>query len=100
LNSGDVLSRPSKKGKRFIINHVSSGNGFLSEAEDIFIGNMQSKDYHQEMNSKHFEEWFQTFLTYAVDKSVIILDMAKYHRRITKDTKNPTTSWNKTKIID
>ena len=34
------------------------------------------------------------------DKSVVIIDNAKYHSRFTDESKKPTTSWKKQEIID
>lgn len=52
------------------------------------------------MNQKHFEEWFSEVLVAIPNKSVIVVDRAKYHRRVTDETKNPTTQWRKQDIID
>lgn len=95
-----MSSKPSGKGGRIIISHVGSNDGFLEGCGDIFIGNMNSEDYHQEMNSEHFEYWFRKFIQLVPNNSAIVLDRAKYHRRITEETKNPTTCWVKPKIIE
>ena len=49
------LNVPSGAGKRLIINHIGSENGFLEGAGEIFVGKKDG-DYHHEMNSEHFEE--------------------------------------------
>ena len=49
---------PSGKGKRLIILHAGWKGGFLPGCELVFVGNTKSHDYHDEMNAKHFEEWW------------------------------------------
>ena len=52
------LNVPSGAGKRLIINHIGSENGFLEGVGEIFVGKKDSADYHHEMNSVHFEDWW------------------------------------------
>ena len=53
-----MAETPSGKGKRLILLHVGSNEGFLSEeCKLLFVGRKDSADYHAEMNSEHFEEW-------------------------------------------
>ncbi len=34
-------------------------DGWIPECDDIFIGKKKKEaDYHSEMNTKHFNEWF------------------------------------------
>lgn len=67
-----------------------------------FIGDKSKKkqDYHTEMNSEHFEEFFGEILEFIPEKSCIVIDMASYHRRITEESRNPTTRYRKQEIID
>lgn len=54
------IRKPSGKGSRLIILHAGSESGWIDGAALVF----QSKklkatgDYHDEMTSEHFEEWF------------------------------------------
>lgn len=49
---------------------------------------------------QHYEECLGEVLKLIPDKSVIVLDQASYHKRITEETKNPTTAFRKQEIID
>ena len=95
------LNVPSGSGKRLIINHLGSKNGFLDSCGECFVGKKDSGDYHNEMNSTHFEWWWESkVLPSLPDKSVVLIDNAKYHSRQTDDSKKPTTSWRKQEIKD
>ncbi|KAL4708513.1 hypothetical protein ACJJTC_014121 [Scirpophaga incertulas] len=52
------LKGPSGKGKRLIILHIGNEDGFVENGHLIFESKRGDGDYHQEMNSKIFEEWF------------------------------------------
>ena len=53
------------------------------------------------MNGPHFEDWFEKKVLPALpDKSVVVMDNAKYHSRMTEESKRPTTSWRKAEIQD
>ena len=41
---------PSGKGKRLIILHAGSANGWIPDAELVFVGKKDTSDYHGEMN--------------------------------------------------
>jgi transposase len=76
------LKVPVGKGSRLIICHAGSAkHGFLEGAGLIF----QSKkarantDYHQEMNSEVFKEWFIDMLRGLEEGCVIVMDNASYH---------------------
>lgn len=64
---------------------------------NVFI--LGTADYHKEMNSQHFENWWiHSVLPNVCNKSVIIIDNASYHSRQTDESRNPTTSWRKANI--
>lgn len=86
------LTAPTGKGKRLIITHIGSEDGFVPDAADIFIGR-KSGDYHEEMDGNHFEKWFENILPKLKPKSVIVMDNASYHS--VKMEKIPTNSWKK-----
>ena len=93
------LKVPSGKGCRFIINHLGSKNGFLKDCGGCFVGKKDSADYHSEMNSPHFKKWLvETVLPKMPDKTVLVIDNARYHSCQTKDSKKPTANWRKAKI--
>ena len=85
---------------RIIVNHIGGEDGFLDGAEDVFISKKDSSDYHGSMNAEHFNEWFRNVLTIIPDKSVIVLDMAPYHRKRVPGTIMPKMSWLKSKIVE
>lgn len=46
--------RPSGKGKRLIVLHAGSENGWVSKAELVFESKKSTGDYHNEMNSERY----------------------------------------------
>lgn len=91
------LPSPSGKGKRLIITHIGSDSGFVDGGLDIFESN-KNKDYHEDMNSERFENWFTKILSQLKNNCVIVMDNAPYHSR--KVEKIPNTSWRKQQIVD
>ena len=86
-------------GKRFVILHAGTRNGFVSNASLIFSSNCDSVDYHNCMNSATFEKWVaEQLIPNLEEPSLIILDNASYHSRLVD--KNPTNSWKKEEIIE
>lgn len=82
------------------MNAFGSESGFLENTTEVFIGQKDSKDYHREMNTKHFTEWLgKSVIPNVPKKSILVLDRATYHRAVCEETKNPTTSWRKSEII-
>lgn len=96
------LKTPSGAGKRVIACHVGSEDGFLEGVgvELCFVGRKGSADYHNEMNSRHYTERFQNVIEKIPDKSAIVIDRAPYHTMGTEDSKNPSTSWLKSEIVE
>lgn len=90
---------PSGAGKRIIILHIGSEEGFLNGAELCFIGKKNTGDYHNEMNSSHYEEWFEKVLRLLPQRSAVVIDQAPYHTMVDPATKNPNMSWRKDRII-
>ena len=82
---------PSGKGRRLIILHAGTSGGWIPECELVFLSKTKSDDYHDEMNAKHFLEWFeQSLLPHIPPKSIIVMDQAKYHNTVVE--KVPTKS--------
>lgn len=93
------LNVPSGSGKRLIINHIGSEDGFLENCAEVFEGNKKSADYHHEMNAPHYEYWWEEKVLPALpNQSVVLIDNAKYHTRQTDDSKTPTSQWLKDDI--
>ena len=61
---------PSGKGKRPIIQHAGWKGGFLPGCELVFVGNTKSHDYHDEMNAKHFAEWWRQKLLSSIKQHI------------------------------
>jgi len=73
----------SGEGSRLIVCHVMSEDGMLEGADDVFIGQKNSPDYHSEMNGIHFEEFIKLkVLPRLPNKSLLVMDKASYHMRI------------------
>ena len=85
--------RLSGKGQRLIILHPGSHEGWVSECALVFRSKTKSEDYHDEMNTQHFMEWFKhRLLPQLPPHSLIIVDNAKYHNAVVEKapTKNST----------
>lgn len=91
------LKPPSGKGKRLIITHIGSVDGFVEGGLLMFQSN-HTGDYHEDMNGDVFEEYFEQMLDLIPPNSVIVMDNASYHSR--KIEKIPTNSWRKAEIIE
>lgn len=91
------INPPSGKGKRLIITHIGSSNGFL-EGGLLSFQSVRTGDYHEDMNADVFEEYFEQMIELIPPGSVIVLDNAPYHSR--RLEKMPTTAWQKAKIIE
>ena len=96
------LKVPTGRGKRLIVNHLGSEDGFLNGCEECRrVGAKDSADYHKEMNTIHFERWLEdSVLPTLPTKSFVIIDNARYHSRQTEESRAPTTNWRKAQIQD
>lgn len=83
------------KGKRLIICHIGSEDGFVPNGLWAF-DSKKSGDYHEEMDGNSFEKWFKNILPQLEENCVIVLDNASYHSR--KLEKIPTTVTRKHEI--
>lgn len=88
---------PSGKGKRLIILHIGSEDGFVPGGLLCFESKKNSRDYHDEMNGQTFYEWMENILPQLRDNCVVVMDNAPYHS-VNKD-KSPTSSTRKADII-
>lgn len=85
------------KGKRLILAHAGSENGFIPQACLCFRTDGKSADYHTSMNAECFEPWFlEQLLPNIPSHSVIVMDNASYHSRCAKKT--PASNWRKADI--
>lgn len=86
-------------GKRHIIVHAGSQNGFLENAGLIFSTSNKSADYHDSMNADLFEKWFEESVLQRLEEpTLIVLDNAPYHSR--QQEKWPTGSWTKHALLE
>ena len=82
---------PSGKGQRLIVVQAGGVEGWVDGADLVFKSKTNSADYHDEMNTGHYKEWFtQQLLPNLPPNSVIIVDNATYHNK--QKDKPPTTA--------
>lgn len=86
------LNAPRGKGRRLIIAHIGSEHGFVENGLLDFVSK-STKDYHEEMTSDVFEDYFSQLLDFLPSAAVVVLDNASYHSKLVE--KLPTTSWKK-----
>lgn len=89
------FKEPTGKGRRLIVTHIGSMNGFLKEGLLLFESK-KTCDYHEEMNGDVFEEYFEQMIEFIPKNSVIVMDNASYHSRLVE--RLPTTQWRKDEI--
>ena len=98
LNDGsDAPKIPSGKGKRLIVLHAGTrSEGLIDGCDLVFLAKSKDGDYHQEMNSVVFLEWFENQLMPALkNPSLVVLDNASYHNVKTEDKVCPNFSQKK-----
>ncbi|XP_026819587.1 uncharacterized protein LOC113558321 [Rhopalosiphum maidis] len=86
---------PIGRGKRLIVVHIGSTEGFVAGCLLCFESKKNTSDYHDEINGDTFFEWFCSVLPLLKDDSVIVMDNAPYHS--VKKDHLPTPSWTKIK---
>ncbi|XP_060855619.1 uncharacterized protein LOC132933335 [Metopolophium dirhodum] len=89
---------PTGKGKRLIVVHIGSAEGFVAGGLLCFESKKNTSDYHDEMNGDTFFEWFCGVLPLLKDNSVIVMDNAPYHS--VKTEQSPTSAWKKAAIVE
>lgn len=88
------LNTPCSRGKRVIILHAGSEDGFVPNALLLSAKNIaqSSADYHEDMTADLFEKWFtEQLLPNIPPNSVIAMDNASYHSRILNKIPNQGT---------
>ncbi|XP_022174483.1 uncharacterized protein LOC111036671 [Myzus persicae] len=95
LTTGAV--KPSGKGKRLIVCHIGSEDGFVPDSLLCFESKKNTQDYHDEMNGECFREWLESVLPRLKDNAVIVMDNAPYHS--VKQEKCPNLNTRKADII-
>ncbi|CAI6373996.1 unnamed protein product [Macrosiphum euphorbiae] len=88
---------PTGKGKRLIVVHIGSAEGFVEGGLLCIESKKNTADYHDEMNGDTFYDWFCGILPKLKNNSVIVMDNASYHS--VKLDPIPTMTWKKDKIV-
>lgn len=88
---------PTGKGKRVIVVHIGSDEGFVDGGLLCFESERNTLDYHDEMNGDWYYDWFCGILPRLNENSVIVMDNASYHSF--KKDPVPTITWKKERII-
>ena len=96
-DGSDAPKIPSGKGKRLIVLHAGTrSEGLIDDCDLVFLAKSKDDDYHQEMNSFVFLEWFENQLMPALKNlSLVVLDNASYHNVKSEDTVCPNFSQKK-----
>lgn len=89
---------PSGKGKRLIVLHIGSKDGFVPGGLLCFESKKTNTDYHEEMNGNTFFKWMESIIQRLEDNCVIIMDNAPYHSVMCE--KIPNKSTRKADIIE
>lgn len=96
-----TIKDAASRGKRISILHCGSNEGWVNNALLLSAKNIKdsSLDYHNDMNSENFEEWFKNKLIPNLEEnSIIVMDNAPYHCRQVE--KVPTAGSTKSEIKD
>lgn len=101
------LKEPTERGPRFVIVHAGGERGFVKDGKMVFLAKKGTQDYHDEMDSARFENWFEENLLPNLEpETVIVMDNAPYHSRKketipnTKSLKDDIKNWLREKNID
>lgn len=90
-NSSDGLKAPISKGRRLIVVHAGSNEGFIPNASLVFESNKKTGDYHHEMNFENYAKWLiDKLIPNLPPNSVVVVDNASYHNK--QHNKAPTSS--------
>ncbi|CAI6357553.1 unnamed protein product [Macrosiphum euphorbiae] len=87
---------PSGEGKRIIVLHIGSVEGFVEGGLLCFESKTNTANYHDHMNGDIFYEWFCGILPLLKENSVIVFDNASYY---SVANHVPTMSWKKDSIL-
>ena len=89
-----AVKRPSGSGKRIMVVHAGSVDGFIPGAFLFFRAVEHDGDYHRNMDAPTFERWFtEQLLPNIPEASIIIMDNASYHSR--RGESFPLSTWKK-----
>ena len=92
LTSG--LQWNAGRGNRLLILHMTSPDGLIKECERIWIHTkrkVQSDDYHNDIDSATFYNWFKDALQYLPLNAVVVIDNASIHNKREEGTPTRNT---------
>lgn len=82
---------PTGKGGRLIVCHAGAAKfGFICGSKLIFRSKNDG-DYHSQMNSQIFHDWFQNMLQLLDEPCVIVMDNAPYHSVLVENVPKSNT---------
>ncbi|KAG8240405.1 hypothetical protein J437_LFUL002548 [Ladona fulva] len=85
------LKRLTGRGPRFVILSAGSNQEFVENARLVYPAKKNTGDYHDEMDSRRFEEWFKSQLLLNIkEDSVVVMNNESYYSR--KQEKIPISS--------
>lgn len=89
---------PAGKGKRIMLLHIGSSDGFVPGGLLCFESKANSSACHDEISGNTFYEWFVKTLPLLKKKAVIVMDSASCHS--VKKYPIPVMSWKKKDIVN
>lgn len=78
-----VRTKKPPGGSRYIVCHCGGESGWVEDTGLIFNSKTKAEpgdDYHNNMNSKVFLEYFEDLLKATTEPSVFFMDNASYHK--------------------
>jgi len=92
---------PPGKGPRWIVIGAGSAAGWVPTSFVMWKGNVQSEDYHSEMNGDVFKDWFCTrLLPNVAQNACVVIDRAPYHTLLTEQSKGARSTFNREQLAD
>ena len=89
--------QPTGKGKRLIIAHIGSKDGFLPDALLMFESK-KTGDYHEDMDGERFENWLRNVVLPKLNPGdAVVMDNASYHSVLVQ--KAPTSASKREEMI-
>lgn len=93
---GPWVQKPSGKGRRLILVHAITVDGWVEGAKLVFQAKRRTGDYHGQMNFENFRRWFlDHLLPHIPASSLIVMDNAPYHNVYVDGAFYPSSSTRK-----
>ena len=84
---GPDVNKPSGKGERLIVVNAITLDGWVDNAQLVFVAKRKTGDYHGQMDWGNFSKWFtEQLLPNIPANSIIIMDNASYHNTTEENT--------------